>query len=200
MSSKARALLIIFGLSVSSLSAQPHRALAPAPGVFLVAKPSIDSGPFHQSVVLLLLHGDEGTLGVIINRATDIPIEMVLPEAEQKDGSRSLQFGGPVALDGLLYVFRSDDPPEDVKNVMGNVFFSGERDLLLELLKKEGEDRLKLYLGHAGWAPGQLRGEIARGDWDLVPGDAFTVFQKAPEAIWPELSKGGATVVASRSW
>ena len=184
-------------LILSALAlAQPPRAVAPAPGVFLVAKPSIDGGPFRQSVVLLLAHGGEGTLGVIVNRATDIPLSRVLSEldADETDDP-ALNFGGPVALDGLMFLFKSEAPPADVKSVMSDVYFSGDRELLEKLLKKkEGRDRLKLYLGHAGWAPGQLQGEIARGSWILVPADAFTVFQKSPEAIWPELARIGVTV------
>ena len=185
-------LLILSALAL----AQPPRAVAPAPGVFLVAKPSIDGGPFRQSVVLLLAHGGEGTLGVIINRATEIPLSRVLSELDADEtGDPSLNFGGPVALDGLMFLFESDDPPADAKIVMSDVYFSGDRDLLETLLKKkEGRDRVKLYLGHAGWAPGQLQGEIARGSWTLIPADAFTVFQKSPEAIWPELARIGITV------
>lgn len=161
-----------------------------------MAKPSIDGGPFRQSVVLLLDHGSQGTLGVIVNRATEIPLSTVLEGLDADEtGDPALNFGGPVALDGLLFLFQSSAPPDDGKSVMGDVYFSGERKILERLLKrKEGRDRLKLYLGHAGWAPGQLLGEIARGSWSLVPADAFTVFQKSPEAIWPELSRIGITV------
>jgi len=184
-------------LILSTLAlAQLPRAVAPAPGVFLVAKPSIDGGPFWHSVVLLLAHGEEGTLGVIVNRATEIPLSKVLSELDvDETGDPALNFGGPVALDGLVFVFKSDDPPEDVRSVMGDVYYSGDRKLLETLLKKkEGRDRLKLYLGHSGWSPGQLQGEIVRGSWILVPADAFTVFQKSPEAIWPELARIGVTV------
>ena len=176
--------------------AQLPRAVAPAPGVFLVAKPSIDGGPFWHSVVLLLAHDEQGTLGVIVNRATEIPLSKVLSELDADEtGDPALNFGGPVALDGLVFVFKSDDPPEDVRSVMGDVYYSGDRKLLETLLKKkEGRDRLKLYLGHSGWSPGQLQGEILRGSWILVPADAFTVFQKSPEAIWPELARIGVTV------
>lgn len=186
-------------LSTLALTEAP-RAVAPAPGVFLVAKPSIDGGPFWRSVVLLLAHGDQGTLGVIVNRTTEIPLSKVLSELDADEtGDPALNFGGPVALDGLMFLFRSDAPPEDLKSVMGDVYFSGDRELLEKLLKKkEGRDRLKLYLGHAGWSPGQLQGEIARGSWILIPADAFTVFQKSPEAIWPELARIGVTVADIR--
>ncbi len=173
-------------------------AVVPAPGVFLVAKPSIDGGPFWQSVVLLLAHGDGGTLGVIVNRATEVPLSQVLSDFEKGSADPSLHFGGPVGLDGLLYLFESDDPPKDVNSVLSGVFYSGDRKLLGKLLKKkEGRGRLKVYLGHAGWSPGQLQGEIARGSWTLVPADAFTLFQKSPEAIWPELAHTGVTVAAA---
>ncbi len=192
MMSMVGRLLILSALAL----AQPPRAVAPAPGVFLVAKPGIDGGPFHRSVVLLLAHGGEGTLGVIINRATEIPLSRVLSELDAREtGDPALNFGGPVALDGLMFLFQSDDAPADAKSVMGDVYFSGDRELLETLLKKkEGRDRLKLYLGHSGWAPGQLQGEIARGSWTLIPADAFTVFRKSPEAIWPELARIGVTV------
>jgi len=185
----------ILMLSVLALAQLP-RAVAPAPGVFLVAKPSIDGGPFRHSVVLLIAHDEQGTLGVIVNRATEIPLSTVLSDLDaDESGDPALNFGGPVALDGLMFLFKSDDPPEDVKSVMSDVYYSGDRKLLEELLKKkDGRDRLKLYLGHAGWSPGQLQGEILRGSWTLVRADAFTVFQKSPEAIWPELARIGVTV------
>jgi putative transcriptional regulator len=182
------------------LAAAPG-VVSPAAGVFLVAKPTIDGGPFYHSVVLLLAHGDEGTLGVIINRTTEIPLSEVMKDLEEGDVDPVLHFGGPVALDGLLFVFRSKEPPkpsEGPKGVMGDVFFSGDRKLLEKLLKnKDAPERLKVYVGHAGWAPGQLDGEIFRGDWTLVRADAFTLFQKSPDAIWPELSKAGITVARS---
>jgi putative transcriptional regulator len=192
MMNSAGSILILSALAL----AQPPRAVLPAPGVFLVAKPSIDGGPFRHSVVLLLAHGDEGTLGIIVNRATEIPLSTVLAELDADEtGDPALNFGGPVALDGLMFLFKSDDPPADVSSVMGGVYYSGDRKLLEKLLKrKEGRDRLKLYLGHAGWSPGQLQGEILRGSWTLVPADAFTVFQKSPDAIWPELAQIGVTV------
>jgi putative transcriptional regulator len=46
---------------------------------------------------------------------------------------------------------------------------------------------MHIFVGYAGWGPGQLQWEIGRGDWELVRGDRETVFDKEPELIWPEL-------------
>ena len=156
-----------------------------AKGIFLVAKPSIASGPFYKSVVLLLSHGDEGTLGLIVNRATGIPLSEALPDLDASSATHALHFGGPVALEGLIFLFRSDEPPEGVDGVMGNVYFSGDPEVLEALIEQQrGPEELRLYLGHSGWAPGQLNNELRRGDWEVVRADALTVFRKKTETMW----------------
>ncbi len=173
----------------------------PAKGVFLVAKPSIASGPFYKSVVLLLSHGDEGTLGLIVNRATGIPLLEALPDLDASSATHALHFGGPVALEGLIFLFRSDDPPEGVDGVMGNVYFSGDPEVLEALIEDQREERgpeeLRLYLGHSGWAPGQLDNELRRGDWDVVRADAFTVFRKKTETMCYDLAKSQRVIARS---
>ena len=172
--------------------------VAPTKGVFLVAKPSIASGPFYKSVVLLLSHGDEGTLGLIVNRATGIPLSEALPDLDDSAATHALHFGGPVALEGLIFLFRSDEPPEGVDGVMGNVYFSRNAKVLEALIEEQrGPEELRLYLGHSGWAPGQLDNELLRGDWDVVPADAFTVFRKKTETMWDELAKSQKVIARS---
>lgn len=192
--------LVATGLVAAGTSRAEPRPKAPAPGVLLVAKPSIEGGPFWHSVVLLLSHGEQGTLGLIINRATEIPLSEAMPELDSEQASsHSLHFGGPVKLDGLLFLFRSDHPPKEVAKVMDDVYFSGDRKVLEKLLKdKAPPERLALYVGHSGWSPGQLDAEIARGDWDLAAADIFTLFQRAPDDIWRELTKGATTVLAAQ--
>ena len=171
----------------------------PAAGVFLVAKPSIDGGPFWQSVVLLLQHDENGTLGLIVNRATDVPLSEALPDLEREETKLPLHFGGPVALDGLLFLFVADEPPDGVAHVMGSVYFSGDRKILDRLLKEsKRRPGLKVFLGHSGWAPGQLLSEIARGSWELVRADAQTVFEKDPEKMWKDLSHSGTVVAGAQ--
>lgn len=171
--------------------------VTPAPGVFLVAKPSIEGGPFFESVVLLLSHDDRGSLGLIVNRVSEVPLDEAIPDLKTKARELNLQFGGPVGLDGLLFLFRSDDEPDGVAHVMSNVYFSGDRGVLESVLRERRANSLRVFLGHSGWAPGQLEAEIVRGDWELVraaPGDVFT---DEPETLWPRLTKAGRVTAAA---
>jgi putative transcriptional regulator len=162
----------------------------PEKGVFLVAGSDMTDPRFHHSVVLLLAHGEDGTLGLIINRATEIPLSEVLPDLESPGlSSHLLFFGGPVGLNGLLFLIRSDTPPERANQVMEDVYFSGDPALLEKLLdRNEDSHDLRVYAGRAGWAPGQLEGEIARGSWGLVRGNPHTVFEDDGDDIWRDLS------------
>jgi len=195
--------IVVLGARAPGPSGQAK--LAPAQGVFLVSKSEIEGGPFYQSVVLLLEHSDQGTLGLIVNRTTEIPLSEALPGLG-RGSSRKLYFGGPVELSGLLYLFRSSKPPEDAVHVMGNVYYSGDRELLEELVESdekplEKNDALHVFIGHSGWAPGQLDAELVRGSWDVVRADAFTVFGKDPATMWEELSKDSRVIArSSRPW
>ena len=199
----ALSILSILSMMLLGASAPGQGKLAPAGGVFLVAKNEIEGGPFYQSVVLLLAHSEKGTLGLIVNRTTEVPLSEALPELG-RETSHELYFGGPVELSGLLYLFRSSEPPEqpelvdDADHVMGDVYYSGDRELLEELMDTDKKtDELRLFIGHSGWAPGQLDAELVRGSWDLVRADAFTVFGKDPETMWHELSKDSRVIARS---
>lgn len=195
--------VVALSMLLLAASAPGREKLAPSKGVFLIAKSEIGGGPFYQSVVLLLAHGDQGTLGLIVNRTTEIPLSEALPELG-RETSHELYFGGPVELGGLLYLFRKSERPEhtekpdDADHVMGDVYYSGDRELLEELMKADNtRDELHLFIGHSGWGPGQLDAELVRGSWDVVRADAFTVFGKDPATMWHELSKDGRVIARS---
>jgi putative transcriptional regulator len=168
---------------------EPSGPAIPTQGMLLVASPGMADPRFKEAVVLLLEHGREGTLGVIINRATKLTLARVLPDLDVPGKDRhKLFFGGPVGLNMLLFLIRSEDPPGGAENVVTDVYYSADRATLEGLLaRRAGVDTLRLYVGHSGWAPGQLATEIAHGDWSLVPGDAPILFEKDIETIWPDL-------------
>jgi putative transcriptional regulator len=165
----------------------PYRAVQPAKGVFLVARKGMLDPRFRRSVILLVAHGPVGTMGVIVNRVTDVSLEDVLPQVEKPGRKARLHYGGPVGLDTLMFLIRSEEALEQSTHVMADVYFGGDKRTLEQLLEEEkGDHQLRLFAGHSGWAPGQLDQELGRGDWRLFRADAFTVFEKPLERIWPD--------------
>ncbi len=163
--------------------------LVPEKGIFLVATAGMQDPRFRRSVVLLLEHGENGTLGLIVNKVTEISLSQVLPDLKDSgQESNLLLFGGPVGLDGLLFLTRNAEPPEGAEHVMEDVYYSGDSNLLKEFLKQnKGAGELRIFVGNSGWSPGQLAAEIAEGAWRLVRGDSDTLFEKDLDDIWPDL-------------
>lgn len=191
--------VLAVGLSVLAAGASAQERVVPSKGVFLVAEGEIDGGPFYQSVVLLLTHDAEGTLGVILNRRTKIPLSEVRPDLAADEPEPRLYFGGPVGLEGLLVLFRSDTAVEDAQWVMDDLYYSGSPAVLEALLEdEERKDEPRLFIGHSGWAPGQLESELRRGSWDVVRADVASVFGPDSESLWERLTMSDRIYARSR--
>jgi len=162
---------------------------APAQGMLLVADRDMRDPRFRRSVILLVRHDKDGTLGVIINRPTKLPIAHALPQIEgMEERPEVLYFGGPVALQMVSLLVRSPQPLEESWHVGADVYFTTSERTLVDVLAGDLPiTGLRVLFGHAGWAPGQLEHELARGDWHLTDLDAASVFAADPESVWPEL-------------
>ena len=164
-------------------------AQKPAAGQLLVATPQLTDTNFSESVVLLVHHDDDGTIGVLINRPTWVQASSAFADIGIfQDYSGRIFFGGPVSPTRLLVLIRN--PPDSLLEgtpVLGNTYITGDPDLLAgELLADTGDSTLRVYAGHALWAPGQLASEIADGGWQLLPGREGMVFSSDPEELWQQ--------------
>lgn len=157
-------------------------------GIFLVAKPGMQDPNFSQSVVLVTQAADASTVGVIINRPTSLQLRQLLPELASAANYRDrLYFGGPVARQAIVALFRADSPPvAPAFHVLKNLYLTLHSDNITALLAN-GSRQYRLYTGFSGWAPRQLEGEFALEGWHVVPADAETVFRDDPQQIWQEL-------------
>ena len=166
-----------------------------ANAIFLVASPGLHDPNFRETVVLVTHPRDGPPWGVIINRPLDLRLSEVFTEYETlKKRKDVLFFGGPVGRGGLVFLVRSPKPPPRSVPVLRDVHFVSDIDTIEGLLQRPEPTRgLRVYAGYAGWAPGQLQGEIERGGWHVLPADAATVFDKNPANIWPELIKRATT-------
>jgi putative transcriptional regulator len=157
----------------------------PAAGMFLVASRGLQDPNFARTAVLLLDCDWYGAVGLIVNRPTERTLAEVMPELPGLE-RHPLHFGGPVAVRRLLFLFRAEQPRDESRKVLEGVCL-GSDELLLKRIIAEGESDFRLYAGHAGWAPGQLDYELARGDWLLAPAEKAYIFSREAEKVWPEL-------------
>ncbi len=167
--------------------APQERALAK--GMFLVASRDLKDPNFTQTVVLLIAYDPGGAMGLVINRPTNLALSSVLPAMEElQERTDTVYIGGPVAQDRIVLLMRTDDRLDQAEHVFGDIYVSGSRSALRQMLAKaEPQEDFHAFVGYAGWAPGQLEGEVRRGDWLLSTADADTVFKKEASEVWPEL-------------
>ena len=159
-------------------------------GTFLVASPNLSDPNFRHTVVLICEHNHEqGTLGVIVNRPTDVLLSEALPQISVlKATSYQVFWGGPVQQHNLLMLFRLTQPPTDPKEVMTGVYLGGNPDTLTQVITKPNPtETFRAFAGYAGWAPGQLEYEMSLGSWAIVTADAASIFDKDPNGLWVDL-------------
>ncbi len=170
----------------------------------LVAAPNMEDSFFSRTVVLLCDYGEDGAIGVITNRITDVTSEEVLKQMdiEAGGGIRSIvRWGGPVQPGAVFLTFRTtdEDPPvRDVNDPEGDddvepaflvndaLRVSPARSVIAAVAEQTRTHPAFLTLGYAGWAPGQLDREIQSGSWILLDVDEAIVFGVDPEDQWEQ--------------
>jgi putative transcriptional regulator len=176
--------------SISIAPALPGTSTGePDRGMFLVATRALDDSHFGQSVVYLVEHGEDGTLGLIVNRSSDISLSEAVPDIEDKQATAyALYYGGPVGLPMILMLVRSESPTEGMEHVANGVYISSDRRVLDEVIAvKKPENELRFYIGHSGWAAGQLDFELERGSWHVVAADTDAIFSGNTDSLWDRL-------------
>lgn len=156
-------------------------------GRLLVAAPAMTDPNFHRCVVLVLDHDHTGTLGVILNRVLDLPVEDVLPDwTRDVSAPESLFGGGPVAPDSALAVGVLEGPPGDAplgwRAMYGRVGLV-DLDTPVEVLSGALAG-MRVFAGYAGWQPGQVEAEVEEGAWLVVDALDADLVTDSPEQLW----------------
>ena len=158
-------------------------------GQLLVATPLLSEPTFRRTVVLLLDHGHDGAMGVVLNRPMTVEVSAVLPGWQPHTTAPGVLFrGGPVELDsaiGLVAVPGDAGEPLGVRRISGAL---GLVDLDVEPLSVVSQlAGLRVFAGYAGWSLGQLEAEIAEGAWYVVDGESRDPFSADPASLWREV-------------
>ena len=171
-----------------------------AKGRFLVASRLLRDPNFSETVVLLIDHDWDGAMGLVINRPSEVRLSSVFPDIEElREQPDMVYFGGPVARNRIMLLIRSHNQPERSHHVFEDIYISSSQKVLEQVIRDaDPSGRFRIYAGYAGWGPGQLEGEVSRGGWFILPGDAETVFNKDTSEIWPELIRQRPELLARR--
>jgi putative transcriptional regulator len=158
-------------------------------GRLLVATPRLNDPNFRRSVVLVLDHGADGALGIVVNRPLEVDVSAVLPTWQQYATAPGRLFqGGPVALDsalGVVAVPGDDVEPVGVRRIIGSL---GLVDLdTPPQVVVGGVAGLRIFAVYSGWSGGQLESEIGEGAWYVVDAEARDPFSDAPEDLWRQV-------------
>jgi putative transcriptional regulator len=146
-------------------------------GSLLVATPALVDPNFRRTVVLVAEHGEAGAMGVVLNRPSETAVAEAVPELVSLAGDEEPVFvGGPVAVDSLLALAEVEEPDEELELVVGAVAFVQDPEVPAL--------RGRIFVGYAGWSPGQIEAEVDEESWVVVPAEPDDVFSDDPDGLW----------------
>jgi len=157
-------------------------------GCLLVATPALLDPNFARTVVLLLEHGEDGAVGVVLNRPSETAVGEVLPLWGDRAAEPGVVFvGGPVSPDGAICLghLPAGEPGSDWSFFDGRV---STVDLSLGPAVASGAT-VRVFAGYAGWSAEQLDVEIATGSWYVVDARIDDLFSTDPDDLWHDVLK-----------
>jgi len=155
--------------------------------------PQLQDPNFVRTVMMIVQHDAQGTFGLVLNRPVDMSARELCEGLELHwggDPEMPLQWGGPVQPHTGWMLFARDDVAggygddgDELTELVEGVCFAGSLSVLRTIVEAPPDD-VRLFLGYAGWGPGQLEGEMAEGVWLTAPASRKVIFEVSPEAMW----------------
>ncbi len=150
---------------------------------FLIATPTLDDGIFKSSVTYICEHDEDGAMGIIINRPSDLKFNDLVKEFEAIESSelntQPVMVGGPVGLERGFVLHQT--PANTIEwistlQISNDIALTGSKDILTALGEGKGPDKFLFVLGYAGWGAGQLEQELMENDWLTSPASPEILF------------------------
>ncbi len=183
--------LLLGMVSVSSaipaLAQRQGVPLSVQAGSLLVASPSISDPNFTQTVVFIVEHGRDGTIGLVVNRPTDVLLAEVLQDLPMlKQTDHRVFFGGPVGRTQLVLLFRLQHILPDARHIVNGIYVGTPTVLERVMASPKPNEAFRAFAGFAGWAPVQLEDEMRQGSWNVLSSNALDIFEKDPATLWSD--------------
>lgn len=175
-------------------------------GALLIALPMLTDPNFAHTVVFVVEHGPEGTVGLVLNRPSHAELLDRLPGWwSAASDPRTFHVGGPCEVDAALCLGVGAPGPDTpgLRHVSGGpadavylVDLDADPDVAGARLRG-----LRVFAGYAGWSAGQLDGELAAQAWEVVPGFPGDVIAERSAGLWREvLRRQGGPLGMLAAW
>lgn len=153
---------------------------------FLMAMPELSGDYFSNTLTYICEHNDDGAMGIVINRPTDISILELLAklnmQPERKWVEQLVLDGGPVSQDRGFVLYRAPEELGSSINIAQDIHLSAGMEVLTSIASGDGPENFLIALGYAGWSEGQLENEISRNSWLTVEATPEILFDTPNEA------------------
>ena len=161
---------------------------------FLIAMPNLMDGNFSQSVTYMCEHDDNGSLGITINRPSEIQLGEIFEQLDitcedPNIISQLVYIGGPVQQDRGFLLHSPCGKWESSLKVTDNICVTTSRDILEAIAHGEGPDNVIIALGYAGWGSGQLEYEMSENAWLSCPATEQILFHTDIDKRWEAAAK-----------
>lgn len=160
----------------------------PQKGRILIAEPFLPGSYFNRSIVYLVEHNAEGSVGFILNKPVDFPVKEFREEFPKfKD---PLYMGGPVSIESVYYIHTLGQHIPGSIHIKDNLFWGGDFDHLKDLINSGfvKKNQVRFFLGYSGWDKNQLREELDDNSW-LVADISPNMVMENNQQLWKEMVK-----------
>jgi putative transcriptional regulator len=180
-----------FKYKISELNSTPLER-----GKVLVAEPFMADHYFKRSVVLLLEHNFEGTVGMILNNSLDITLDQLITHFTVSE--IPVYLGGPVQPQSLFYIHSRPDLIPESLPVAKSIYWSGDFEAVKEKLQlgQISSKEIRFFLGYSGWGKEQLNKEIAENSWFVQDISNKYVFGVNTKTLWKEIMENAEPPIA----
>ena len=158
--------------------------IAPSRGKILISEPFLLDATFGRSVVLLIDHTNEGSMGIVMNKEIPLLLNDVIKDFQDLQNIPVYK-GGPLATDTLFYLHTLQNIP-DALPVSKGLFLNGDFEALKEYMLQGNpiQGVIRFFLGYSGWEFNQLHQEIQENTWLIGKGDRLSLMNENANNLW----------------
>ncbi len=161
-------------------------------GQFLIAGKHLRDPNFFKTVILMVEHGAQGAMGLVVNRPSSVTVAHALSEHFKLPETDDVVYvGGPVEPAALFVLHNAPELDENATPVLPELYVGSSPDVFETVVCSVAEGnhdmKFRIFSGCSGWAPKQLETEMSRGDWHLHPANAELILKLDPYDLWDQV-------------